>query len=101
MKNLDKLNLKTDTQQQQYQVILKYMDNIVNKKTSTTPEMAGSSRKMKEVEHSDESIEEIKKEAKDEEGDKNTERNKFKKVKMLVFTGNDQDSWLFQADRYF
>ncbi|XP_022154744.1 uncharacterized protein LOC111021922 [Momordica charantia] len=29
------------------------------------------------------------------------ERNKFKKVEMPVFTGDDPNSWLFRAERYF
>ena len=29
------------------------------------------------------------------------ERNKFKKVETLVFNGEDPDSWLFRANRYF
>ena len=35
-----------------------------------------------------------------EKEDGNTERNKFKKVEMLVFNGEDPDSWLFRANRY-
>lgn len=30
-----------------------------------------------------------------------SDRNKFKKLEMLVFSGNDLDSWLFRADWYF
>ncbi|KAL0543107.1 hypothetical protein IC582_018194 [Cucumis melo] len=29
------------------------------------------------------------------------DRNKFKKIEMPVFTGEDPDSWLFRAERYF
>ena len=29
------------------------------------------------------------------------DRNKFKKVKMSLFNGEDPDSWLFRAKRYF
>ena len=36
----------------------------------------------------------------DDEGDGN-DRNKFKKVEMPVFDGDDPDSWLFRAERYF
>ena len=101
MKNLDKLSSKADTQQQQYQVIMKYMDSIVNEKSGTTSDMEGSSSKMKGIVSSEETNDETKKEAKDEEEDKIVERNKFKKVEMPVFTGNDPDSWLFRAGRYF
>ncbi|TYK17139.1 putative retroelement pol polyprotein [Cucumis melo var. makuwa] len=100
MKNLDQLSTKAETQQQRYQVVMKYMDNVVNEKSTTTSDLEGSSSKMKGIANSDESNEETKKEVKDEE-DKAAERNKFKKVEMLVFTGNDPNSWLFRADRYF
>ncbi|KAA0066460.1 uncharacterized protein E6C27_scaffold21G005610 [Cucumis melo var. makuwa] len=30
-----------------------------------------------------------------------TDRSKFKKVEMPVFSGEDPDSWLFRAERYF
>ena len=36
----------------------------------------------------------------DGDGD-NNDRNKFKKVEMPVFDGDDPDSWLFCAERYF
>ena len=29
------------------------------------------------------------------------DRSKFKKTEMPVFVGNDPDSWLFRAERYF
>ena len=31
----------------------------------------------------------------------NHDRNKFKKVEMPIFNGEDPDSWLFRAERYF
>lgn len=34
-------------------------------------------------------------------GEFGQERNKFKKVKMSIFNGNDPDSLLFGAKRYF
>ena len=33
--------------------------------------------------------------------DHNNDRNKFKKIEMLVFNGEDLDSWLIRAERYF
>ena len=33
--------------------------------------------------------------------DANCDRNKFKKVEMPIFNGDDPDSWLFRAERYF
>lgn len=31
----------------------------------------------------------------------NSDRSKFKKVEMPVFGGDEPNSWLFRADRYF
>ena len=33
--------------------------------------------------------------------DANSDRNKFKKVEMPIFNGDDLDSWLFRVERYF
>ncbi|KAL0548958.1 hypothetical protein IC582_013436 [Cucumis melo] len=39
---------------------------------------------------------------KNDESDENSnDRSKFKKVEMSVFTGEDPESWLFRAERYF
>ena len=36
------------------------------------------------------------------EGDDSTgDQSKFKKIEMPVFVGNDPESWLFRAERYF
>ena len=40
-------------------------------------------------------------EKKNEADESYSDRNKFKKVEMPVFTGEDLDSWLFRAERYF
>ncbi|TYJ97524.1 transposon Tf2-1 polyprotein isoform X1 [Cucumis melo var. makuwa] len=74
--------------------------SIEYKSRYTTATIPGSSSKMKGVVNNDESKEETKTKVKDDD-DKAAERNKFKKVEMPVFTGNDPDSWLFRADRYF
>ncbi|KAA0038184.1 transposon Tf2-1 polyprotein isoform X1 [Cucumis melo var. makuwa] len=73
--------------------------------TAATP---GSSSKMKEnggkkflnESTGEEGSEESKKKEK-EEDDKIVDRSKFKKVEISVFRGNDPNSWLFKADRYF
>ena len=70
---------------------MKYIESIVNDKSVTTSDMEGSTSKMKEVAVSKDSNDETKKESKDEE-DKIVERNKFKKVEMPIFNGNDPDS---------
>lgn len=87
---------------------MKYIVSIINEKSVTTFDTEGSSSKLKEtggkkiegIAISKESNDETKKEVKEEE-DKTVDRNKFKKVEMPVFNGNDPDSWLFRADRYF
>ena len=57
-------------------------------------------KKIEGIAISEELNDETKKEVKEEE-DKIVDRNKFKKVDMPVFHGNDLDSWLFRADWYF
>ena len=38
---------------------------------------------------------------KKEEEEKASDRSKLKKVEMPVISGDDLDSWIFRADRYF
>ncbi|KAA0033983.1 ty3-gypsy retrotransposon protein [Cucumis melo var. makuwa] len=107
MKNLDRLSSKANSQQQQHQVLMKYIESIVDEKSVTTSDTEGSSSRSKEIcgkkvegfSISDEPIEDMKKDAKEEE-DKIVERNKFKKFEMPVFNRNDPNSWLFRADRF-
>lgn len=83
MKNLDQLTSKADNQRQQHQVLMKYIESIVNDKSIATSDMEGSSSRSKENEGkkvgvpiSDNVLEEIKVNAKEEE-DKTVDRNKF------------------------
>ncbi|KAA0043205.1 transposon Tf2-1 polyprotein isoform X1 [Cucumis melo var. makuwa] len=61
-----------------------------------------TSKKMKETKGlSSKASESERRERKTESDNGNNERNKFKKVEMLIFNEEDPDSWLFDADRYF
>lgn len=107
MKNLDRLNNRVKKQQQQHELLMKYIKELVDFST-TTSGLEGSSSKSKTNEQKkEESIAtiighfgEAKADMK-EEDDKAADRNKFKTVEMRVFGGNDPNSWLFRADRYF
>lgn len=55
-------------------------------------------KKVEGITISDNVIEEIKVNSKEEE-DKTVEWNKFKKVEMPMFNGIDPDSWLFRIDQ--
>ena len=44
---------------------------------------------------------ETRKDEKKIDDESNSDRNKFKKVEMPIFNGDDPDSWLFRAERYF
>ncbi|KAA0043238.1 transposon Tf2-1 polyprotein isoform X1 [Cucumis melo var. makuwa] len=50
---------------------------------------------------SDRNFENDRNERKNDANESYNNRNKFKKVKMSVFTGEDPDSWLFRTKRYF
>ena len=54
-------------------------------------ESEGSSRRESETKNKEKKV--------NEEGI--NDRNKFKKVEMPIFNGDDPDSWLFRAERYF
>lgn len=54
-------------------------------------ECKGSSKRENEMERVEKKIE-------DESG---SDRNKFKKIEMPIFNGDDPDSWLFCAEIYF
>ena len=62
--------------------------------TPTTKSAEGESSASKEIRNGTP-------EKKDDNEGENNNRSKFKKVEMLVFNGDDPDSWLFRADRYF
>ena len=66
--------------------------NVRETMTMKTRVGGGSTSKENGIEAKEENI---------EGNDKSSERNKFKKVEMPIFKGEDPEYWLFRADRYF
>ncbi|KAA0032599.1 peroxidase 64 [Cucumis melo var. makuwa] len=110
-KNLELMRLQLEKQQQ---MLLTMMETNVQErsamkeKTIGTPTQNAENNKRKENEASSSKTEESKRKFEDDlnerksKSDENySDRNKFKKVEMHVFTGEDPDSWLFRAERYF
>lgn len=82
--------------------------SVVSKRTtdSTAHESASAKGKEKEATTSksadtNRNADECRNERKVDNDDVATDRSKFKKVEMSVFTGEDPDSWLVRAERYF
>ena len=96
-KHLEKIDLRNERNQHQQQMILQDIEGMM-KEQSTSRESEGSISKLKAKimelaeEHNSNEI---------EGQEKNNDRNKFKKVEMSAFNGEDPDGWLFHADRYF
>ena len=81
---------------------------IISDKTtdSTAHESASTKGKEKEATTSkstdtDRNAEECRNDRKANNDDVPADWSKFEKVEMPVFSGEDPDSWLFQAERYF
>ena len=101
LKNSENLTATIAKQQQQQQMVVKYLVGIIREKTLTSKEDEGSvSREKKNENILDELSDELKLHPKSDD-EKLTDRSKFKKVEILVFNGTNPDSWLFQADRFF
>ena len=102
-------SLTTISQQTEktHQMLMILMDSIAKERTTTSEKLSDYSaqetgcKKNNEGESSTSrrGENETKERTQDEEGA--NERNKFKKVEMSVFNGEDTDSWLFPAGRYF
>ena len=91
-----------------HQMLIMLMESITKERTITSEKMAESSvletNSMKAKEKEGSTSKDYKGETKggkNEGEDETSERNKFKKVEMPVFNGEDPDSWLFRAERYF
>lgn len=80
---------------------------VVSEKTTDSITHESASAKGKEEASTSKSAdtnrnaEECRVERKADNDDLSTDRSKFKKVEMPVFTREDPDSWLFRAERYF
>ncbi|XP_031745972.1 uncharacterized protein LOC116406393 [Cucumis sativus] len=91
-----------------HQMLMILMDSIAKERTTTSEKLADygaqetGGRKSNEGESSTSRRGENEtKERRTEDEEGANERDKFKKVEMPVFNGEDPDSWLFRADRYF
>ncbi|KAL4035837.1 hypothetical protein IC575_004544 [Cucumis melo] len=94
-RNLELMRLQSDKQQ----MLLLVMESVTHESVSTKgKEKEASTSKSADIEGI---AENGRNERKTENDDTTTDRSKFKKVEMPVFSGEDPDSWLFQAERYF
>ena len=82
--------------------------SVVSERVTESAACDSATRKGKENEatssmaaESDRNIGVIQDKKKNDSEENSGDRNKFKKVEMPVFTGEDSDSWLFRAERYF
>ncbi|KAA0033393.1 peroxidase 64 [Cucumis melo var. makuwa] len=101
------LHLMRSQSEKQEQILLLLMESIAEKTTeSATHKSAIAKGKEKEASTSKSAeitrnAEEGRVEQKTDNDESLTDRSKFKKVEMSVFSEEDPDSWLFRAERYF
>ncbi|XP_050942545.1 uncharacterized protein LOC127149990 [Cucumis melo] len=86
--------------------LLILMETIADKTTESAHKSATDKGKEKEASTSKSTeitrnAEEERVDGKADNDEPATDRSKFKKVEMPVFSGEDPDSWLFRAERYF
>ncbi|TYK16772.1 Transposon Ty3-G Gag-Pol polyprotein [Cucumis melo var. makuwa] len=104
-KNMEMMRLQSEKQQQ---AILSYMEANAKERA-----MAGERMNESDIQNSlatkskdgkvssSHDIGETSAERKADSDENTSDRSKFKKVEMPVFTGEDPESWLFRAERYF
>ncbi|KAA0032165.1 transposon Tf2-1 polyprotein isoform X1 [Cucumis melo var. makuwa] len=110
-KNMQTMRAQSDKQEQ---MLLMIMETIAKDRTTTGERneepnaLMSVTNKGKEKEAtssksavSGQSNSDDRNEGKTETEEAAADRNKFKKVEMPVFAGEDLDSWLFRAERYF
>ncbi|KAL0560774.1 hypothetical protein IC582_001187 [Cucumis melo] len=103
-RNMEMMRLQSEKQQQ---AILSYMEMNAKERSMAGERMNESDtqnsptvKSKNDKASSSRDVEEIN--TKKNEPDENSnDRSKFKKVEMPVFTGEDPESWLFRAERYF
>ncbi|KAA0064313.1 transposon Tf2-1 polyprotein isoform X1 [Cucumis melo var. makuwa] len=87
-------------------MLMMFMETTVKERSMTSKRMTESAfrdstlMKMKENEGSTSRDTRVERHEKRTESD-DSKRNKFKKVEMPIFNGEDLDSWLFRANKYF
>ena len=103
-KNMEMMRLQSEKQQQ---AILSYMETNAKERSMISERMTelnvrdSSVMKSKASEaSSSRDVGEIGIDRKSDLDENSTDRSKFKKVEMPVFTEEDLESWLFQAERY-
>ncbi|KAL0545306.1 hypothetical protein IC582_015184 [Cucumis melo] len=110
-KNMQTMRAQSDKQEQ---MMLMIMETIAKDRTTTSERnekpnahMSVTNKgKEKEANSSKSAVSgrgnsDERNEGKTETEEAAADRNKFKKVEMPVFAGEDPDSWLFRAERYF
>ncbi|KAL0537842.1 hypothetical protein IC582_026831 [Cucumis melo] len=104
-KNMEMMRLQSEKQQQ---AILSYMEANAKERTMTGERIHESdiqnsptTKSKNGKASSSHDIGETSAEKKTDPDENTNDRSKFKKVEMPVFTGEDPESWLFRAERYF
>ncbi|KAA0031986.1 Transposon Ty3-I Gag-Pol polyprotein [Cucumis melo var. makuwa] len=103
-KSVERQGVQAEQQQQQQQTFMKYIEAMIKGKTTITMEEVPESKIHSMVDVNESMMMEGKSEERRSrmEGDDSAgDRSKFKKIEMPVFVGNDPESWLFRAERYF
>lgn len=99
-KSIQEINIQTDKQQQQQQMIMKYIEGIIRDDNAAGKRTESVVSQTKGIETIASGTSDGTKDGRSDE-EKPADRSKFKKVEMTAFNGTDLCSWLFQAYRYF
>ncbi|TYK19603.1 transposon Tf2-1 polyprotein isoform X1 [Cucumis melo var. makuwa] len=104
-KNLELMQLQSKKQQR---AILRFMETVANERSMMSERSSESMARESQATSPKENKPSTNRETGSEKADKksntednNGDRNKFKKVEMLVFNDEDPDLWLFHTKRYF
>ncbi|TYK06185.1 histone-lysine N-methyltransferase ASHR1 isoform X3 [Cucumis melo var. makuwa] len=106
-KNLELMRLQTEKQQQLLLELNAKERSMMSERLTESTICDSSTTKGKESEatskdiRADRNIKEGRNEKKSKNDENVGDRNKFKKVEMPIFNGEDHDSWLFRTERYF
>ncbi|KAA0047482.1 histone-lysine N-methyltransferase ASHR1 isoform X3 [Cucumis melo var. makuwa] len=111
MKNLELMRFQTEKQQQ---VLLMFMESNAKERSMMSERLTESAVRDKSTTKgkkneatsscdigADRNIGEGRNERKSDNDENAGDRNKFKKVKMPIFNGEDLDSWLFRVEREY
>ena len=98
--NIKEINTQINKQQQQQQIILKYIEGIMSENSAAGKMTEGMTSQTKSSAVGITTVTDESKRIKTSEDEKPMDRSKFKKVEMPIFNRTNTDSWLFRADRY-